>query len=145
MTFTTHFLLLFLERLLLASPIVGGLILLIVVLGLWAGRLEGWSWLDALYWACITGTTVGYGDMAPQRSGVRTPADVVRPLRRRERRGACDPEQGYAIEGDRGRLWLGQISRGALGPSRKGPAAQQDHRGQGRGEKAGQSHHRCLP
>lgn len=29
--------------------------------------LEGWSWLDAIYFAIVTLTTVGYGDLAPTR------------------------------------------------------------------------------
>lgn len=29
-------------------------------------RLEGWSYLDALYFTIITLTTVGYGDFSPQ-------------------------------------------------------------------------------
>lgn len=31
--------------------------------------LEGWSWLDALYFSIITLTTIGYGDFSPQTSG----------------------------------------------------------------------------
>ena len=28
--------------------------------------IEGWKWLDALYFSVITLTTVGYGDFSPQ-------------------------------------------------------------------------------
>ena len=31
--------------------------------------LEGWSWLDAVYFSIITLTTIGYGDFSPQTTG----------------------------------------------------------------------------
>lgn len=31
--------------------------------------LEGWEWIDALYFTVITLTTVGYGDFSPETNG----------------------------------------------------------------------------
>lgn len=46
-----------------------GVVALLVVSGAQIyHRLEGWSYLDALYFTVITLTTVGYGDFSPQTS-----------------------------------------------------------------------------
>ena len=39
----------------------------VVVIGTVAYHyIEGWNWLDSLYFSTITLTTIGYGDFAPQ-------------------------------------------------------------------------------
>jgi voltage-gated potassium channel len=50
------------RRLLLASLVV---ILMLIIGGTGFHFLEGWGWLDSLYTAAQTVTTVGFGDMAP--------------------------------------------------------------------------------
>ena len=44
-----------------------GITLIILALGTISYHyLEGWSWIDALYFSFITLTTIGYGDFSPQ-------------------------------------------------------------------------------
>ena len=54
----------------LKEPETRGLVyasLLILAAGTVFYRIvEGWSWVDSLYFAVVTLTTVGYGDFAPQ-------------------------------------------------------------------------------
>lgn len=44
---------------------------LLMVGGLAIGRLEGWGWVDSMYYAIITAGTVGLGDYSPQRQVTR--------------------------------------------------------------------------
>jgi len=46
-------------------PILSGLLALIVGLGLIAGVFEGWSLQESIYFAFVSGLTIGYGDLAP--------------------------------------------------------------------------------
>jgi len=64
---TFEFLGVFYEILVLLSPILVFLVGVVIGLGLLVGRLEGWSRVDSLYYAFITATTVGYGDLKPRR------------------------------------------------------------------------------
>jgi hypothetical protein len=47
-------------------PILSGLVGLIVGLGLVAGLIEGWSVQESIYFAFVSGLTIGYGDLAPK-------------------------------------------------------------------------------
>lgn len=47
-------------------PILSGLLGLVIVLGVVAGLREGWTLGQSLYFACVSGLTIGYGDIAPK-------------------------------------------------------------------------------
>ncbi|MDR3405399.1 MAG: potassium channel family protein [Chthoniobacter sp.] len=53
------------RSLLIVWPILSGVILLMIALGFFCARVEHWSFGDGLYFALITGFTVGYGDFVP--------------------------------------------------------------------------------
>jgi hypothetical protein len=65
MVFTTEFLSILASLIWSVGPLFLGLGLIIAALAIAAGRLEGWSIGDSLYYGFITATTVGYGDMTP--------------------------------------------------------------------------------
>ena len=47
-------------------PVLSGLLVIMVGLALVIGWREGWSIRDSIYFAFVTGLTIGYGDLAPK-------------------------------------------------------------------------------
>jgi hypothetical protein len=58
-------------------PILSVLLGLIVALGLLVGLLEGWPVQDSIYFAFVSGLTIGYGDLAPKLLVSRTLAILI--------------------------------------------------------------------
>ena len=58
-------------------PILSVLLGAIVVLGLVVGFLEGWSVQESIYFAFVSGLTIGYGDLAPKTLLTRTLAILI--------------------------------------------------------------------
>ena len=65
MEFTLNFIKLFLFGVSVAGPILLSMGFIIVVLGLIVGKNESWTRFEAVYWAFVTSTTLGYGDLRP--------------------------------------------------------------------------------
>jgi len=77
MEFTLAFLKTFFVGLGYVSPILIFLILTIAGVGLSVGRKERWKDTDAIYYAFITATTVGYGDLHPTLTGSKYKAIFI--------------------------------------------------------------------
>jgi hypothetical protein len=58
-------------------PILSALLLAMVALGLVIGLIEGWSIQESLYFAFVSGLTIGYGDFAPHTLVTRALAIVI--------------------------------------------------------------------
>jgi hypothetical protein len=58
-------------------PILSALLAVIVALGVAIGWLEGWSLHESIYFAFVSGLTIGYGDFAPESALTRALAVVI--------------------------------------------------------------------
>src|SRR5262249_49285177 len=47
-------------------PVLSALLGIIVALGVIIGLIEGWSVHESIYFAFVSGLTIGYGDLAPK-------------------------------------------------------------------------------
>ena len=58
-------------------PVLSGLLVAIVALGVVVGLIEGWSLQESIYFAFVSGLTIGYGDLAPKTLLSRALAIVI--------------------------------------------------------------------
>ena len=47
-------------------PVLSALLVIIVALGVVIGLVEGWPLQESIYFAFVSGLTIGYGDLAPK-------------------------------------------------------------------------------
>ena len=50
----------------IVSPVLTFLLSLMAGLGVVVAIVEGWPWRDGLYFAFVSGLTIGYGDLVPK-------------------------------------------------------------------------------
>ena len=58
-------------------PVLSALLAAMVALGLAIGLIEGWSVHESIYFAFVSGLTIGYGDFAPHTFATRALAIVI--------------------------------------------------------------------
>jgi hypothetical protein len=57
----------FVRTVLITWPILSALLVLMACLGAVTGLMEGWGVAKGIYFAYITGLTIGYGDLVPRQ------------------------------------------------------------------------------
>ena len=67
----------FFHNLRIIWPILSGIFLVIVGVGLLIAYIEEWRVSDALYFAFVTGLTIGYGDLTPKHGASRFLSVVI--------------------------------------------------------------------
>ena len=65
------------EGLAITWPILSGLLVFKASLGVIVGILEGWGIWQGIYFAYVTGLTIGYGDLAPRQPLTQLLAVVI--------------------------------------------------------------------
>jgi len=60
-----------------AWPILSGLLGGMGLLGIAVSYFEGWAWTEGVYFAFVSGLTIGYGDLAPKRAISRVLAITI--------------------------------------------------------------------
>jgi len=58
-------------------PVLSGILMIELALGLLIGFVEGWSVGEAVYFSFVTGLTIGYGDIVPRQTLTRALAIVI--------------------------------------------------------------------
>ena len=76
-------------------PILSALLGLIVALGLVVGLREGWSMQESIYFAFVSGLTIGYGDLVPKSLLTREGVDRGNWWRRAMITEHMNPRWGY--------------------------------------------------
>lgn len=61
----------------LVWPIVSGLLAIMVLLGMVIAWREGWGLAEGVYFAFVSGLTIGYGDLVPKHPLSRTLAIAI--------------------------------------------------------------------
>ena len=72
-----RFLSAFLKEARVIWPILSGIILAQLALGILVGLIEGWPMRDGAYFTFVTGLTIGYGDLVPKRLSTRVIAVAI--------------------------------------------------------------------